>query len=281
MLPPDGLAKKLDEGFIAMNPNYSFLVEERLDAGVCILKISRREALNALNTEVLREMKSALTAHAEDPKTRVVVLTGDGEKSFIAGADIAEMKAKSMEEGVQFAQLGHEVTKLLELMPKPTIAAVNGFALGGGTEMAIACDFILASDKAVFGQPEVGLGIIPGFGATLRLSKFVGLPRAKELIFSGRKIKADEALRIGLVNQVFPAEDFMTKVIELATAVSRQSSTAVAKAKQLLNEFSESSGLNFKLDAEAQAFGRLFEGHDQREGMTAFIEKRKPNFQGL
>jgi enoyl-CoA hydratase len=166
-------------------------------------------------------------------------------------------------------------------MPKPTIAAVNGFALGGGTEMAIACDFIVASEKAVFGQPEVGLGIIPGFGATLRLSKFVGLPVAKELIFSGRKIKADEAKNIGLVNHVYPVQDFMTHVLELAKSISTQSHAAVARAKQLLNEFSESTGLSFKLDAEALAFGRLFGSEDQLEGMNAFVDKRKPNFQGL
>lgn len=262
-----------------MTPNH--LVIEKVEPGVCVVKISRPQALNALNSEVLQELKTILTQLSEDASVRVVVLTGAGDKAFIAGADIAEMKDKQVGESVRFAQLGHEVSKLLELMPKPTIAAVNGYALGGGTEMAIACDFIVASDKAVFGQPEVGLGIIPGFGATLRLAKFVGLPRAKELIFSGRKIKADEALRIGLVNHVYPAQEFMNQALELAKLVSNQSHPAVARSKQLLNEFSESMGLNFKLDAEAQAFGRLFETQDQREGMTAFIEKRKPNFQGL
>lgn len=259
----------------------SNLILERIEPGIRIIKISRPKALNALNTETLLELKQVLTHEFDDNSTRVLILTGDGDKSFIAGADISEMKDKSVSDGVQFAQLGHEVSKLLDLMPKPTIAAVNGFALGGGTEMALACDFILASDKAVFGQPEVGLGIIPGFGATLRLSKYVGLPLAKELIYSGRKVKADEALRIGLVNHVYPAQDFMTHVIELAKQISSQSHAAVARSKQLLNEFSESIGLNFKLDAEAQAFGRLFGTPDQLEGMTAFVEKRKPNFQGI
>jgi enoyl-CoA hydratase len=261
--------------------NLKYLVLEMADPGIRIIKISRPQALNALNTGVLLELKSVLLEEAENPATRVVILTGDGDKAFIAGADIAEMNEKSVTEGVQFAQLGHEVTKLLELMLKPTIAAVNGFALGGGTEMAISCDFIVASEKAVFGQPEVGLGIIPGFGATLRLSKFVGLPRAKELIFSGRKIKAEEAFAIGLVNHIFPAQDFMSKVIELAQGISQQSFAAVSRSKKLLNEFSESIGLNYKLDAEAQAFGRLFGSEDQKEGMTAFVEKRKPKFQGL
>ncbi|MBI2712522.1 MAG: enoyl-CoA hydratase/isomerase family protein [Bdellovibrio sp.] len=257
------------------------LIQEMLDPGICVLKISRPEALNALNTDVLIELKDALLKIANTPEIRVLIFTGNGEKAFIAGADITEMKGKTVEEGVQFAQLGHEVTKLLELMPKPTIAAVNGYALGGGTELALACDFIYASDKAVFGQPEVGLGVIPGFGGTLRLSKFVGLPRAKELIFTGRRVKAEEAFQIGLVCQVFESNQLMPRVIEIAQTISKHSATAVAKAKHLLNEFAETSGLNVKLDAEAHAFGRLFETHDQREGMSAFVEKRKPVFHGL
>lgn len=262
-------------------PNYNNLLIESAEPGIQIIKISRLKALNALNTETLDELFRALTAASRDEKVRVVVFTGDGDKSFIAGADIAEMKDKSIGDGTRFSQLGHEVTKLLELMPKPTIAAVNGFALGGGTEMAIACDFIVASDKALFGQPEVALGIIPGFGATIRLAKFVGLPRAKELIFSGRRIKAEEAKAIGLVNHVYPADQFMASVIELAKSISVHSHSAVAKSKQLMNEFSESTGLSMKLDAEAHAFGRLFGTHDQREGMGAFVEKRKASFQGL
>src|SRR6185437_333233 len=153
------------------NKEYKNIHLESAEHGIRILKIARREALNALNSDTLHEMKEALTEEARDHKTRVLILTGEGEKAFIAGADIVEMKDKNVSEGVRFAQLGHEVTKLLELMPKPTIAAVNGYALGGGTEMAISCDFIVASEKAVFGQPEVGLGIIPGFGATIRLAK--------------------------------------------------------------------------------------------------------------
>jgi enoyl-CoA hydratase len=246
---------------------FNHLILEWIEPGIQIIKISRPQALNALNTTVLRELKQLLSEEAENPKTRVLVLTGEGEKAFIAGADISEMKDKSESEGVEFAQLGHEVTKLLELMPKPTIAAVNGYALGGGTEMAIACDFIVASDKSVFGQPEVGLGIIPGFGATLRLAKFVGLPRAKELIFTGRRIKVEEAFQMGLVNRIFPSQDFMNSVIELAKMISSHSHPAIARSKKLLNEFSETMGLNFKLDAEAQAFGNLFGSPDQKEGL--------------
>lgn len=261
--------------------NYQFLKLENVDPGIVILKISRPTVLNSLNTEVLQELKSALTHEAENPHTRVLILTGEGDKAFVAGADISEMTNKNSSEGVTFSQLGHEVTKLLQLMPKPTIAAVNGFALGGGTELAIACDFILASDKAVFGQPEVGIGVLPGFGGTVRLSKFVGLPRAKEMIFSGKKYKADEAYSIGLVNQVFPAQEFMQHVLEVATSISLQSHSAIAAAKKLLNEYSETAGLSFKLDGEALAFGQLFGTPDQQEGMSAFLEKRKPRFLGL
>lgn len=279
MLRLDGWEKKQEEDFTAMTPK-NLILENHPD-GILLLKISRPQALNSLNSEVLAELKEVLIEVSSSTSTRVLVLTGDGEKAFVAGADIAEMKSKSVSEAVRFAQLGHEVTKLLELNSKPTIAAVNGYALGGGLELALACDFILASQSAVFGQPEVGLGVIPGFGGTLRLAKFVGLPRAKELILSGRKLKADEALKIGLVNHVYDPKDFMTKVLSLAGEIANQSGTAVSKAKMLLNEFSETIGLNFKLDAEAQTFGKMFGSPDQKEGMSAFIEKRKPLFQGL
>ncbi len=249
--------------------------------GVRVITISRPQALNALNTTVLSELNHALRSAAEDSGVRVVVLTGEGPKSFIAGADILEMKDKSPQEAMRFAQLGHDVGKLLELMPKPTIAAVNGFALGGGCEMAMACDFIVAAENAVFAQPEVGLGIIPGFGGTLRLARLVGIARAKELIFSGRRIQAGEAREIGLVARVLPQEGFLAQALEIATLISKNSAPAVAKCKQLMNEFSESVGLNGKLDAEVHAFGRLFGSQDQREGMGAFAEKRKPSFWGI
>lgn len=257
------------------------LLIENVEPGIRIVKIARPKALNSLNTETLQELKNALAEASQDERVRAVILTGEGDKAFIAGADIAEMKDKDPAGGVRFAQLGHEVTKLLELMPKPTIAAVNGFALGGGTEMAIACDFIVASDKALFGQPEVGLGIIPGFGATLRLARFVGWPMAKELIFSGRRFDAAEAHSLGLTNHIYAPAELLPKTIELAQQISRNSFRAVSGAKKLLNEFSETVGLNYKLDAEAMAFGQFFGSPDQREGMGAFVEKRKPAFQGL
>lgn len=274
-----GLVEKAEEGSTLMShKNISF---ETVGRGVGVLKINRPKALNALNSETLTELRGLLEDVARDDSVRVLVLTGEGEKAFIAGADISEMNDKSVSEGVSFSKLGHEVASLLEEMPKPTIAAVNGFALGGGAEMAMACDFIVASDRALFGQPEVGLGVIPGFGGTFRLIKFVGLPMAKDLIFSGRKIKADEAMRIGLVNRVHPAEGFLEKVIQEAEEISLNSVSAVAMAKKLMNEFSEASGLDYKIGSEAQEFGALFDSFDKKEGMSAFVEKRKPQFKGL
>jgi enoyl-CoA hydratase len=248
--------------------------------GIRMVTIVRPQALNALNSVVLTELRQALRAAADDRSVRVLVLTGEGAKSFVAGADILEMKDKSPQEAMVFAQLGHEVGKLLELMAKPTIAAVNGFALGGGCELAMACDFIVAAENAVFAQPEVGLGIIPGFGGTLRLARLVGVARAKDLIFTGRRVQAVEAREIGLAARVFPQEGFLGQVLELAAQISRNSAPAVAKCKQLMNEFSETVGLNSKIDAEAHAFGRLFGSRDQIEGMGAFAEKRKPTFVG-
>lgn len=264
-----------------MNSTYTNLLIERHEPGIAVLKINRPKALNALNGETLKELREALGVLANDATVRVLVLTGEGEKAFIAGADIAEMHQLTPADGVAFAQAGHAVAKLLETMTKPTIAAVNGFALGGGTEMALACDFILASEKAVFGQPEVGLGIIPGFGGCFRLARAVGLPRAKELVYSGRRVKADEALRMGLCNHVLPAEGFLPSALEHAKTIAQQSASAVSKAKSLMVEFTEAMGLNTKIDAEAHAFGRLMNSHDQREGMGAFVEKRKPKFEGL
>lgn len=260
---------------------YQNLLVEKISPGIEMIQINRPKALNALNTETLTNLKSCLEAISEDSSVRVVVLTGAGEKAFIAGADIGEMKDKNQSDGVQFARLGHDVAKLLHTMKKPTIAAVNGYALGGGTEMAIACDFILASETAVFGQPEVGLGITPGFGATFRLAEFVGVPRAKELIFSGRKIKAAEALKMGLVNHTFPQGQFREEVLKIAKTIAMNSHSAVATSKVLINELNESSGLTYKIDSESQEFGSLFGSHDQKEGMGAFVGKKKPKFLGL
>lgn len=266
-----------------MTKNYENILIEFPNApteDIAVLKINRPSVLNALNTNTLREMKEALHELQYHTSVRILIVTGSGDKAFIAGADISEMDGKNPREAIVFAQTGQDVTKLLEQFHCPVIAAVNGFALGGGTEMAISCDFILCSDSAVFGQPEVSLGLIPGFGATVRLPKFVGFPRAKELIFSGRKVDAAEALRIGLATHVFPRDNFFKSVMEYAQKISRNSLTALAASKRLLNEFSDPHGLGSKLDAEAQEFGGLFGLVDQIEGIKAFLEKRKPQFIG-
>ena len=254
--------------------------------GVATITFHRPQALNALNEATLRELKAAVLYvehHAAgregSPTIDVLVLTGAGEKSFIAGADILEMKDKSVAAADEFARLGQSVTRALELLPQPVIAAVNGFALGGGCEFALACDFILASENAVFGQPEVALGIIPGFGGSVRLTKFVGLPRARELIYTGRKIKAQEALRIGLVNEVLPLADLLPRANAIAQEIRKNSPLAVARSKKLMNHVLPLS-LDAGLREESTQFAALFGSHDQREGMTAFAEKRKAKFIG-
>ncbi len=264
-----------------MNMHLNNVLIEDHPFGVRLIKVSRPKALNALNTETLKELRLALLTAESDSAVRVLVIAGDGEKAFVAGADISEMKDITSHQATVFSQLGHEVTKLLEQMAKPTIAAVHGFALGGGLELALGCDFIIASEKAVFGLPEVGLGVIPGFGGTARLAKFVGIPRAKDLIFSGRKLDAAQALQYGICNQVLPSDGFLKSALEFAASIAGNSGSAVRSAKKLLNEFSEFSGLNYKLDSEAQEFGALFGTQDQKEGMGAFMEKRKPQFEGL
>lgn len=271
-------------------PKFENLLLEVKD-GVATLSFNRPKALNALNQATLQELRSALVwiehhgagregaALAGEQRVDVVILTGTGEKSFVAGADILEMKDKSHEEGEAFARFGQSVTRAIELLPQPVIAAVNGFALGGGCEFAIACDFILASENAVFGQPEVALGIIPGFGGSIRLARFVGLPRARELIYTGRKIKAAEALRIGLANEVLPQAALLPRAVEIAQEMRRNSPLAVSRSKRLMNQIYHLP-LDTALREEALLFGSIFGSHDQREGMGAFAEKRKAAFKG-
>lgn len=256
--------------------------------GVLTIAFNRPKALNALNQATLLELRAAIhwvehhaAAHelAADLRIDVVILTGTGEKSFVAGADIQEMKDKSAEEGEAFARLGQSVTRMLELLPQPVIGAINGFALGGGCEFAIACDFLIASDTASFGQPEVGLGIIPGFGGTVRLARYVGLPLARELIYTGRRIKAVEAKSIGLVNQVVPAGELKQVCHAVAQEIRKNSPMAVARSKKTMNVVSSMS-LDSALRDEALVFGSIFGSVDQREGMSAFVEKRKPTFVG-
>ncbi len=268
-----------------MLPTFENLLLSVTD-GVATIRFNRPKALNALNEATLRELRNALLfveAHAAgregEPQIDVVILTGEGEKSFVAGADILEMKDKTVEQGEAFARLGQSVTRALELIPQPVIAAVNGFALGGGCEFAISCDFILASENAVFGQPEVALGILPGFGGSARLARFVGQPRARELIYTGRKIKAAEALRIGLANEVLPLASLLTRANEIAQEIRKNSPLAVARSKKLMNHI-YTMPIDSALREEALVFGSIFGSHDQREGMGAFAEKRKANFKG-
>lgn len=255
-----------------------FRIEEKGPA--VVLTIDRPKALNALNSKVLSEFLTALE-HVEEIQTcRALILTGAGEKSFIAGADIAEMSDLPSEKAYEFARKGQIVTQKLASLPFPVIAAVNGFALGGGCEMAIACDFIICSKNAVFGQPEVSLGIITGFGGAVRLAQFVGTPRARELIFSGRRINSDEALRIGLVNEVVEREKLLERALEIANSIALNSPLAVRNVRKVMQEIESTQNLDQCLEKEARAFANGFGSFDQKEGTRAFVEKRKPTYRG-
>ncbi|GIK86857.1 MAG: short-chain-enoyl-CoA hydratase [Betaproteobacteria bacterium] len=247
--------------------------------GVRLLTIHRPQALNALNPQVLRELMQALADASGDASVRALLLTGAGEKAFVAGADIAAMRAMSALEGREFAVQGHALMRALEMAPFPAIALVNGYALGGGCELALACDFIVASEKAVFGQPEVGLGIVPGFGGTQRLTRLVGKGMAVELCTTGRQVKADEALRIGLVNHVVAPAALLDKGLELAGQIAQKAPVAVKLAKHLVQRGQDMDLANANA-FEADVFGVAFGTDDRVEGMGAFLEKRKAEFRG-
>ena len=241
--------------------------------------VDRPKALNALNTPTLSELEHALQAVGLDRAVRAVILTGGGEKAFVAGADISEMADLQPDGARKFAALGHRVFLALEALPQPTIAAVNGFALGGGCELALACDLVYASEKAKLGQPEVNLGVIPGFGGTQRLTRAVGKGRAKELIFTGEMIDAAKAKEIGLVLEVLPPDRLLPHCREVAQRIASRGPLAVAQAKRVI-EFGADADLRSALELERQAFGLLFGTADQKEGMRAFVEKRKASFKG-
>ena len=246
------------------------------DGRVAIVAINRPKALNALNTKVLLELDAVLDELEKNPEVYVIVLTGEG-KAFVAGADIEEMKDMTPDEARKFAELGSRVFKKLEIINKPVIAAVNGYALGGGCELAMACDIIIAGEQAKFGQPETGLGITPGFGGTQRLPRIVGTKRAKEIIFTGEIIGAEEAYRIGLVNKVVSPNTSFQAAIEMAKKIASKGQIAVRNAKAAINR-----GIETDIDGgvviENQLFALCFANIDQKEGMTAFIEKRKADF---
>ncbi len=256
----------------------NFLLEER--GTTIIVRVNRPKALNALNSQVLREFSDLLDELNRRKDIRAVIVTGEGEKAFIAGADIAEMSGMSQVLAMEFARRGQAVTQKLELLNVPVIAAVNGYALGGGCEIALGCDFILASTTAVFGQPEVSLGLITGFGGAVRLAEFVGWPLARELIYTGRRVDAAEALRIGLVNRVVEPARLLDEALALAEAIGANSPLAVKKVKAVMNKVRSEASVAAKLDLEARAFSTVFTTYDQREGTKAFLEKRKAQFKG-
>ena len=240
---------------------------------IAILTINRPKALNALNSQVLDELDKTLDS-IDTNKIRALIVTGAGEKSFVAGADIGEMSSLSKKEGEAFGKKGNDVFRKLETFPIPVIAAVNGFALGGGCEISMSCDIRICSDNAIFGQPEVGLGITPGFGGTQRLARLVGPGMAKQMIYTARNIKADEAFRIGLVNAVYPQSELLGEAKKLAETIARQAPIAVRNCKKAIND-----GLQVDMDKaieiEERLFGDCFETEDQRAGMGNFLEKDK------
>ncbi len=253
------------------------MIQVEREEAVAIVTIDRQEALNALDVATLTELRDCLRELAADEAARVVILTGAGEKAFVAGADIKYMSGLDVDQAKQWGALGHQTGRLLETMPKPTIAAINGFALGGGCELAIACDLRYAGTSAKLGQPEVNLGIIPGWGGTQRLARLGGLGVAKELIFTGRIVDAEEALRIGLVNAVH--DPVLDKAREVGALLASKSPISLRLMKELANRALGGDHAR-NLEAEGETFGELFSSEDAKEGMTAFVEKRAPTFVG-
>lgn len=258
--------------------NYQYLKIEDRNDGISVLTISAPKTLNALNSTILREIDDYV-GNIDLSRVKALVITGDGEKSFVAGADISEMVHLGEKEGFELSKLGACAFRKLEQLPIPTVAAVNGFALGGGCELAMACDIRIASVNAKFGQPEVGLGIIPGFSGTYRLWKLVGQAYAKELIFTGKMIDAQEALRIGLVNAVCEPAELMNNVFTMVGKMLRNAPLAIAAAKRCIND-----GFDMTADEaialENVEFGKLFATEDQKNGMSAFLKKEKTTFAG-
>jgi enoyl-CoA hydratase len=258
-------------------PYENIILEIRDSIGV--VKINRPKALNALNSATLDDLLTVANELNANDAIKVVIVTGEGTKAFVAGADIAEMHPMNPVQGLTFSQKGHIAISALEKLNKPVIAAVNGYALGGGFEVALACDIIYASEKARVGFPEVTLGILPGFGGTQRTAKLVGLAKAKELIFTGKTITAREAFEMGLVNKVLPDDQLMPAVEELAAKILAAGPVGIRLAKTCINK-SLTLDIDSGLDYEAEAFGLCFGTEDQKEGMAAFLEKRTPTYCG-
>jgi enoyl-CoA hydratase len=254
---------------------YQNLLVEKEDR-IAVVSINRPKFLNALNTETIKELGECLKILNRDDEVRVVLITGKG-KSFVAGADVKEMKGMTRKEAFTFSRMGQRVLDQIQEMDKPVIAVVNGFALGGGLELALACDLIIVSEKAKMGLPEVNLGVFPGFGGTQRLPRLIGMLKAREMIFTGEAIDARTAKEIGLVNQVMPDDELLTKTKELAKKIAEKSRQALKLAKKAINQGKE-IGLSSGLALERELFSQCFTQPDQKEGMAAFVEKRKPKF---
>jgi enoyl-CoA hydratase len=254
-------------------------IDVERDGGVAIVTVNRPDAMNALDLEHAQALRDRLDELAGDEGARVVVLTGTGERAFIAGADIKYMQALGTLEARRWGQLGQGCARLLEEMPKPTVAAINGFALGGGCELALACDLRVASSTAKIGQPEINLGIIPGWGGSQRLARTTTLGFAKELILTGRTVEAEEAREHGLVNAVYEPGELMERTRELCATLAEKSPLALAYAKEAAN-LALAGDHPGNLETEARLFAMLFSSEDQKEGMAAFVEKRKPQFRG-
>ncbi len=255
------------------------MIQLEKQGSVAVLRIDRPEAMNSLNAQVLSELNDGLDAVESDPEIKAIIITGEG-KAFVAGADIAFMHGLDEQSGYDFGRLGQQVFRRIETMEKPVIAAVNGFALGGGCELAMACDIRIASDRAKFGQPEVGLGIIPGYSGTQRLPRLVGKGKAMELILTGSIITADTARSAGLVDQVVSPESLMDEALVMAQKIAANGPVAVAYAKKAIQQGMELSDMDEAILLEADYFGKCFSTSDQKEGMAAFLEKRKPQFTG-
>lgn len=267
------MGEKVEKDFM-ITENEHIQIEKKKEIG--IITLNRPEVRNALNRKMLHELEDNLTELENDSQIRTIIITGN--KDFSAGADIKEMNAIKPEEIESFCRWGHKVINHLENIGKPVIAAITGFALGGGCELALACDIRIAGEGTKFGQPEVNLGLIPGFGGTQRLSRLVGIGKAKEMIFTGEILSAKEAESIGLVNKMVKDEELMTKAEEMALVIAQKGPIAVKKAKKLINE---NQGIERGLEKEIAFFARCFATRDRLEGINAFLEKRKPNFNGV
>lgn len=258
--------------------SYETIIFE-LEGNIAIIRFNRPKVLNAINPKVVAEMKEVLNEISVDKSIKVLILTGEGDKSFVAGADIASMKDYTPLEGKFFSRQGQDMLFQLESLPMPVIACVNGFALGGGTEIAMACDFIYAADSAMFGQPEINLGIIPGFGGTQRLSRLVGKSMAKELCMTGVMISAEQAKEIGLVNKVFPKDSLWEETIKVAKLIASKGKVSLSAVKESV-ERGYDQDLRTGCYIESYAFSTCMASPDSREGMGAFLEKRKAEFKG-